>query len=180
MVYVFLAEGFEEIEALAVVDILRRAEVPVSTVSIKEKTMIKGAHNITVMTDMVLEDIDSSKIDALILPGGMPGTLHLSKDSRLKQLILDSNKKGILIGAICAAPSILGESNMLIGKDAVCFPGFEEQLLGANVLYDKVVVSDNIVTSRGAGTAMDFGFKLVELLKDKQTSDNLREKMIAD
>ena len=180
MVYLFLADGFEEIEALAVVDILRRAELPVSTVAIKERLLIKGAHDIKVEADMLLEDIDSENIDALILPGGMPGTLHLGQEARLKQLILDSNKKGVLIGAICAAPSILGESNMLIGKDAVCYPGYEEQLLGANILYEKVAVSDNIVTSRGAGTAMEFGYKLVELLKDKQTSDKLRKSMIAE
>jgi 4-methyl-5(b-hydroxyethyl)-thiazole monophosphate biosynthesis len=176
--YLFLAEGFEEIEALTVVDVLRRAQVDIATVSISSDLMVTGAHNISVKTDSLFDDINFDDCAGIVLPGGMPGTRHLGKHEGLKQLILKLNNKNTLIAAICAAPSILGEYGILKGKTACCFTGFEDKLIGANVVYEPVVVDGNVVTSRGAGTAMAFALKLVELLKGKEQSEHLKTSMI--
>lgn len=177
-IYLFLAEGFEEIEALTVVDVLRRAKIDVVTVSISEDTMVMGAHNIYVKADVLFSAVDYSQCDGIVLPGGMPGARHLNNHAGLKQLIIDLNNKEVLVSAICAAPSVLGACGILEGRTAACFTGFEDQLTGANVVYDPVVVDGNIVTSRGAGTAMAFALKLVELLKGKEESEKLRINML--
>jgi 4-methyl-5(b-hydroxyethyl)-thiazole monophosphate biosynthesis len=177
-IYLFLAEGFEEIEALTVVDVLRRAQVDIVTVSISGDLMVTGAHNISVKADSLFEDIDCEHCDGIILPGGMPGTRNLAQHEGLKQLILALNSKKTLIAAICAAPSILGAYGILEGKTACCFTGFEDKLIGAKVVYEPVAVDGHIVTSRGAGTAMTFALQLVEILKGKQQSESLRISMI--
>lgn len=176
MVYVFLADGFEEIEAIAPVDIMRRAGIDVKTVGVTGKT-VTGAHGIEISSDLSLNDVSLYDANLLFLPGGMPGTTNLLENDELKELIIAANENGILVSAICAAPMILGKLGLLKGKSATCFPGFEQYLEGANVTNDKVVFDGNIITSRGAGTAHLLGFKFVEILKDKKTADELSSAM---
>lgn len=175
---IFLAEGFEEIEALATVDVLRRGGIDVKTVSVTGKFDVEGAHGITVLTDILFEDTDFHGMDILILPGGMPGTRNLEKHSGLIDLIKRFHKDNKWIAAICAAPKILGKLGLLKGQVATCYPGFEKDLEGAILSDESVVLSSQFITSRGAGTAVLFGLKIVELLKNKETADELKEKMI--
>lgn len=176
MVYVFLADGFEEIEALAPVDVLRRGGVAVKTVGVGKRT-VTGSHNISVLCDISEDEVNFADIDAVILPGGMPGTLNLQKSDKVIAAIEDAQDNGKLIGAICAAPSILGKMGILNGKKATCFPGFEEYLKGA-ILTDLPAVRDgNIITSRGAGAAFDFGFLLLSALTDSKTAEKLSRDM---
>ena len=164
MIYVFLANGFEEIEALAVVDVLRRAELDVLTVGVGEDLVI-GSHQIPVAADisekgLVLND----KVDAIVLPGGMPGTLNLEKSPVVQKAIDWAVENDKLICAICAAPSILGHKNLLDGKNVTCFPGFEEELFGATISKDFVVRDGNIITAKGMGSAIEFGLQIAEIL----------------
>lgn len=163
-VALFLADGFEEIEALGTVDILRRAEIDIVTVSITENTIVTGAHNIPVTADKKFNDIDFTNFDMLILPGGMPGAKHLNEHEALKKLITDFNTKGKLISAICAAPMVLGGLGILDGKRATCYPGFEPELIGAKTTEESVVVDENIITGKGPGLVFDFALRLVEQL----------------
>lgn len=160
MVYVFLADGFEEIEALAPVDFLRRAGVAVKTAALNEKTAI-GSHNITVNTDINADDVLlTEELEAIILPGGMPGAQNLNDDERVQKAIDYALSSGKLVCAICAAPFILGRKGALKGKKATCFPGFEEELLGATVVNQGVVKDGNVITAQGAGVAWEFGEKI--------------------
>lgn len=173
MVYVFLANGFEEIEALAPVDILRRAEVQVKTVGIGSN-IIRGAHDIPVITDLDSNEIElDENLEMIVLPGGMPGTLNLEENANVQKAIdfcLDNDK---YISAICAAPSILGHKGILDGKSATCFPGFEKEL-GKAVYSEELVVNDGkITTAKGAGSAIKFALKLVEVLVSKDKSKAL-------
>ena len=174
-VYLFLADGFEEIEAIAPVDIFRRAGIEVITVSISDEKLVRGAHNISLMADALFSETDFLENDLLYLPGGMPGTKNLDAHEGLKKLLLkqaSSNKK---IAAICAAPSILGKLGLLNGKEAICYPGFEDQLTGAVLSKEKVVKSGAISTAKGAGVAIQFSLKLVEELKGKQAADKIAD-----
>ena len=174
MVYLFLANGFETIEALAVVDMLRRAKIDVKTVGVTGKIVI-SSHNIDVTADIEIDEFDVKDADAVVLPGGMPGTLNLEADKTVQGAIdyCVENKKYIC--AICAAPSILGHKGLLKGKEAICFPGFENDLTGA-ILSDKYVVTDGlIITARGAGVAVDFGLEIVQALKGEETAENVRK-----
>lgn len=178
MVYLFLADGFEEIEALAVVDLLRRAEVEIQTVSIMGRKNVMGGHNIEVNADILFEDI-VGKPEMIILPGGIPGTPNLKKHAGLDQLLRESAEDpSIYMAAICAAPTVYGEKGLLGGKKATCYPGLEEGLVGAEAMYDKVVVDGKFITSRGAGTAVDFGLALIKILKDENTSNTIAEKIV--
>lgn len=161
-VALFLANGFEEIEALATVDILRRAQIPVVTVSVSDEIVITGAHDIRVIADTLYSETDFSDVEVLLLPGGMPGAKHLNEHEGLKRLIRKYNERGNMIAAICAAPMVLGGLGLLHGRNATCYPGFEEKLTGANVTGEKVVVDANITTGRGPGLAFDFALELVE------------------
>lgn len=173
MIYTFLASGFEEVEALTPVDILRRAEKEVVTVGVGSNR-ITGSHGITVMTDIKEDEIQLNRnLEMIILPGGMPGTLNLERSSKVQEAIDYCVKNNVPIGAICAAPSILGRKNLLNGEDAVCFEGFESQLFGANVKYDSVCVSNQFITARGAGVALEFALKLVEVLISEEESKRL-------
>ncbi len=163
-----MADGFEEVEALAVIDLLRRADIEITMISVMgHRNQITGAHGITVMTDATIEDINFDKYDGIFLPGGMPGTNNLDKCDELCDVIVDFNNRKKLLVAICAAPKVYGRLGILKGKKATCFPGFESDLLGAEVVCDKVVVADNVITSRGMGTAIDLGLKLVAVLKSE-------------
>lgn len=163
MVYVLLANGFEEIEALTPVDVLRRADIEVMTAGI-DGQIATGAHGITVACDMCAADIENSQVDGIILPGGMPGTTNLQEDENVSKLINYCVENNLMIGAICAAPMILGELNLLDGLKATCFPGFEEHLHGAELCEQNVVAEGNIITSKGAGTAMEFSAVIVDYL----------------
>lgn len=177
MIYIFLADGFEEVEALTFVDIMRRAELDIKTVSVTDNKTVVGAHLISVYADELIEDINEN-YDALILPGGMPGTKNLLNCDRLKNLLTAANNRGKLIGAICAAPMVLGAIDILNGKEATCYPSFEKFLSGARFKEERVVVSDNVITSRGAGTAHDFALKFVEIISGKEKSDSIKMSML--
>lgn len=167
---IFLADGFEEIEGLTVVDLLRRAGIQIDTISIMKRKEITGAHNIIVMADQLFEDMTSEEYCMLILPGGMPGTKYLGAHEGLVRLLKHYADENKFISAICAAPSVLGDNGILKGKRAICYPGFEERLEGAVITEQSVVEDGNIITSQGMGTAMDFGLAIIERLLDKETA----------
>lgn len=177
-VYVFLADGLEEIEGLTVVDLLRRAEVEVCTVSVTGRKTVAGAHKIEIGADALFEETDFSDADMLVLPGGMPGTKNLGAHEGLGKLLRSENEKGTGIAAICAAPSVLGDMGLLDGKTAVCYPGFEERLTGASIGSATVATDGNITTSRGMGTAIDFGLELVKRLCGEERAENLAKSII--
>ena len=166
MVYAFMADGCEEVEALAVIDLLRRAGEEVELVSIHNKDMTQGSHGIGIKNDVMLKDIFVDAADTLFLPGGGVGTKNLKACEELSKLLVSHNAKGGRIAAICAAPSVLGAAGLLEGRHATCHPGFEEKLTGAITSEDAVVVDGNIITSRGMGTAIDFGLAIVDCLTD--------------
>jgi 4-methyl-5(b-hydroxyethyl)-thiazole monophosphate biosynthesis len=177
-VLIFFADGFEEIEAITPVDVLRRAEVDVTTVSITNNRKVKGSHNIEITTDTLLDEIKDIEADMLILPGGLPGAENLKNSKELKQIIQNYSDKGKSIGAICAAPMVLGEMGILKDKKATCYPGFEKYLHGAEVSTNGVETSSNIITGKGVGAAMKFSLELVAQLIDRQTADELAKKMV--
>lgn len=171
--FVFLADGFEEIEAMAPVDLFRRGGIETITVSVNRQLTVTGAHGITVVADTLFDNNDYSENDLLYLPGGMPGTTHLDQHEGLKQLIEKHNQQQKPIAAICAAPSILGKMGLLEGKNAISYPGFEKFLYGANISTDKIVKSETIFTAQGAGVAIPFALKLVEEFRGKKASEDL-------
>lgn len=176
MIYTFLAMGFEECEALAPIDILRRADIEIKTVGIGSKT-VTGSHGISVVCDLVEDEVSTENLHGIILPGGMPGTLNLENSKTVQGYIDFAAKNNLLIGAICAAPSILGHKNLLLGKKATCFTGFEKDLIGATISDKPVIRDGNIITAYGAGAAFDFGFTLLEALTDKKTTEKLKKQM---
>ena len=171
MVYLFLAEGFEEVEALCPLDILRRGGVSVKTVGVTGK-WVTGAHGISVEADILPEEV---KVGAqmLIFPGGMPGSLHLDASAEVDQ-ILKSRDENTHLAAICAAPLVLGRRGLLQGKRAVCYPGFEHELKGYLPTEGKVVTDGGVTTAMGMGVAAEFGFALLTLLKGEATSQEVR------
>lgn len=177
MVYIFLADGFEECEALVPLDILRRGGIKVNTVGIGGKT-VTGAHGITVTADIAESDAVTDNIDAVILPGGMPGTLKLERSETVQRFIDFAAEKGALLCAICAAPSILGHKGLLNGKKATCFLGFEKDLAGAMITDAKAVMDGNVITACGAGAAFEFGFEILTALTGSKTAaENLSKAM---
>lgn len=177
-VYVFLADGFEEIEGLTVVDLLRRAGEDVTTVSIMGRKEVEGSHNIKVQADEIFEKMDFEDGTMLVLPGGMPGTKYLGIYKPLTELLVEWNAKDRIIGAICAAPSVLGDLGLLHGREAVCYPGFEERLTGATIGDGAVAVSGNITTSRGLGTAIDFALSLICQLQGEEKAEEIKKSVI--
>ena len=175
MFVIFLADGFEEVEALAPLDLLRRANCEVSTVAIGKKTEVTGSHGITVVADMTAASLNLSEVEGVILPGGMPGARHLEESPVVKEAVLSCVAGQKLVGAICAAPYVLGTWGVLQGKCAVCYPGYEDKLTGAVIEKGSVCVDKNIVTAKGAGVAVDFGLALVEKICGKETSEKIRK-----
>ena len=175
---IFLADGFEEVEALTPVDLLRRAGVEVTLVSIMESLAVKGSHGITVMAEQLFDGFDASDMDLFILPGGMPGTLHLKECGPLLELLKKAAVDGRTVSAICAAPTVLGKAGLLAGKNATCYPGCEDGLTGALLSTDSVVIDGNIITSRGAGTAMPFALTLISVLLGQEKSDQVRASIV--
>jgi len=175
-VMVPLANGFEEIEALTVVDVLRRAGIQAETIGIVG-SVIEGSHGVRVMVDKRVNEIVPDEYDAIILPGGSPGYKNLARSNRLMEILKNFNDKNKLIGAICASPSILAKQGLLDNKKATIYPGNEKLL--AYPRDKPVVVDGNIITSQGPGTAMEFALKIVEVLLDQHAAQNLRRKLVA-
>lgn len=174
--YLFLADGFEEIEALATVDLLRRAGVKVAMVSINKTVAVKGAHDIEVAADMVMGQEDMSDAEMLVLPGGMPGATNLAADAQVCELLTSQHEHGGKIAAICAAPAVvLAPLGILDGYDATCYPGFEEGLNagGAYVKHQRVVVDRNIITANGPSSAIPFALSIIEAIKGQDAADNV-------
>ena len=181
MVYMFLANGFEEIEALCPLDLLRRAGVEVTTVAIGTGSLaVTGSHGITVMADMAGEDFADEAPEMVILPGGMPGSSNLDASPIVDGAIRAALACDAYLAAICAAPMILGKRDLLAGKRAICFPGFEEYLHGATVAAERVVRDGKIITAAGMGVALDFGLALVSALRGKESAIALRRAVLAD
>ncbi|MGN0659978.1 MAG: DJ-1 family glyoxalase III [Emergencia sp.] len=165
MVYVFLATGFEEIEALTAVDLLRRADIQVKTVSIMEERMVYGAHGVGVEADILFHQGDYAKAAMLVLPGGMPGTVNLCNHRELNEELTDFYRSGRPVAAICAAPMVLARAGILKGHQATIYTGMEDELAGAEHGEGNVVISGNVITSKGPGTAMEFALSLIRVLK---------------
>ncbi len=180
MVYVFLADGFEEMEAVAPIDILRRLKIDVCTIGVTGE-YVTGSHGITLKADKTFDKADFSDISAVVLPGGMPGTLNLANSRELAELLLKCNKENVLISALCAAPSVLGKLSLLKGREFTCYPSFEE---GIDGIYKNLplIVSEKentIITAWGPGAAYKFGFALAEhILKDKKAVEELKKSMM--
>jgi 4-methyl-5(b-hydroxyethyl)-thiazole monophosphate biosynthesis len=177
-VYLFLAEGFEEIEAIATIDMLRRADIDVKSVAIGESKAVAGAHGVTVEADLLFADADYADAAMLILPGGMPGTTNLYDFAPLRELIIAADADGKLLAAICAAPSIYGKLGLLEGKEATCYPGFEPLLAGAVHSNKPVVVSDNYITSAGPGTVTHFALQIITTLKGAVAAEAVAKGML--
>ncbi len=179
-VYLFLAEGFEEIEAIAPIDIFRRAGIELTTVSVKNEKAVTGAHNVTILADKLFEEVDFAGNELLFLPGGIPGTPNLEKHEGLKKLIGKQANEGGKLAAICAAPSILGKMELLKGKEAICYPGFENYLYDAKVSENKVVKSGNVFTAKAAGVAVKFALELVKELKGDEIAKTISDSLFVD
>ena len=176
MVYMLFADGFEEIEAIETLDILRRCGIEAAMVSLGGETVV-GAHGVRIVPDMMIDEVDVDMMDALILPGGAPGYQNLDMSDAVHSLINTALTTGKYLCAICAAPSILGKKQILSGKRAVCFPGFEKYLYGAEVTGERVVRDGRIITSKGAGTAADFGFEIAACLVGAEKAAEVRKTM---
>lgn len=175
---VFFGTGFEEIEALAVVDILRRADVETDMVSVMGEKSVTGSHKITVEMDRLLADVDFDSVDVLVLPGGTTGTDNLEACEPLMQQVDRFVANGKVVAAICAAPRILGHRGHLKGKKACSYPSFESHLEGAEVLHQPAVIDGNIVTGRGMGASVPFGLAILEKLKGKEAAQQMAEKIV--
>lgn len=175
---VFFAEGYEEIEALTVVDMCRRAEIDTKMVSVTDSLTVIGAHGIPVLMDKMLEDVDFEALDMIVLPGGMPGTINLEKTPMLMEQVKAFADTGKYVAAICAAPSVFGHLGILKDKTACCFPGFEEELDGANVSFNSCEVDGNVITARGMGCAIDFSVEIINALLDGAKGDEIASKIV--
>ncbi len=173
-----LAEGFEEIEAVSIIDVLRRAGLEVTVVSVSGNREVNGSHNIKIIADKLFEEVNFEETDMIVLPGGLPGATNLNEHAGLRNVILEFDKSKKALGAICAAPLVLGGIGILQNKNATCYPGFENQLEGATSTGKDVELTNNIVTGKGAGVAIKFALKIVESFKGKAFADELATKMI--
>ncbi|MDE6659364.1 MAG: DJ-1/PfpI family protein [Eubacterium sp.] len=173
MVYVFLADGFEIIEAMAPIDMLRRANVEVTTVGV-DKKVITSSCSIPVTADIVSNEFEFKDVEAIVLPGGGQGTINLENSSLVQSVIDEAVQCQALVCAICAAPSILGHKGLLNGKNAICFPGFEEALEGANISKDYVVTDGDFITAKGAGVCIEFGLEIVRELVGEEAAETVR------
>jgi DJ-1 family protein len=176
--FIFLANGFEETEAIATIDVLRRGSVAVSIVSITGEVIVTGSHGINIVADALFEDVSFDSNELLILPGGMPGTQNLQNHEELGKLLKKQFSNNQYIAAICAAPKILGHLNLLSEKEVSCYPGYEDELTGATLSKLNVVRDGNIVTAKGAAFAIDFGLKLLELLKGIEVANKVAQAML--
>ena len=173
MNYIFLADGYETVEALAVVDMMKRAALPLTMVSMNDSLTVTTSHRVEMKADRLFKDCDLSDAEMLILPGGMPGTVNLEANEKLMALVKSHGEAGKAVAAICAAPRILGKLGLLKGKKATCYPGNERYLEGAEYTGEKVESDGNCITSRGMGTAVLFGAAIIEKLLGKEDADEI-------
>ena len=173
MVYVHLADGFEEVEAMTIVDLLRRAGIETETVSVTGRLPVTGAHGVKVVADILFEDAVYNSCEMIVLPGGLPGATNLDAHEGLREKIFSFCNQGKKLAAICAAPLVLGHAGVLKGKKATCYPGFEAELTGAELSTDSVVADGNVITSRGPATAMAFALAIIADMKGKEAADNV-------
>ena len=179
MLGIFLATGFEVVEALAVVDLCRRAKIDIKMISVTGKIEVVSSHNVVVKCEELIEDTDFASLDGIILPGGNPGFHNLEEVELLKEYTIAFGKDNSkLVAAICGAPSVLGHWGILNGIKACVYPGMDDELTGAVVSHDKVVIDGHIITSRGMGTAVDFGLKIVEYYKGDAFSKEIASKIV--
>jgi len=178
--YIHLAEGFEEIEAVTIIDVLRRAGLNVISVSVTGNRMVKGSHNIEMKADLLFDEVDFTSGEMIILPGGMPGSKNLNEHTGLKQQIIEYQKSGKYLAAICAAPIVFGNLGILNGKRAVCYPGYEAHLTGADVQSNSYIVDNNIITGRGVGAALNFSLEIVRILVGEERALQLRKAMLVE
>ena len=161
---VFLATGFEDMEAVGTIDILRRGNIETVTVSVTGNKTVIGVHNIPVIADELFENIDCSGYDALVLPGGGPGSVMLNQHEGVRKALVEHYESGKLIAAICASPRVFGSLGLLVGKKATCYPGIEPELTGATIIDEPTVTDGNIITGRGPGLVFDFGLAILNYL----------------
>lgn len=173
-----LAEGFEEIEAITIIDVLRRGGVQVVTLSVTGQREVTGSHQISIRADQLFEEVDFGSMDMIVLPGGMPGSMNLNSHSGLREVLSEMNSKGKYLGAICAAPLVLGSLGLADGIEATCYPGFEKFLSGAKLNDEGVVADHKIITGRGAGFAMPFAIRLLEVLLGENIANDVARKML--
>ena len=177
-VLIFMAEGHEEIEALTVVDLLRRAGIEIETVSITSNSLVPGSHGIVTLCDKLIEQVDFDSADMLVLPGGMPGTLNLELCEPLMTQVHKFNGAGKKLAAICAAPTVFGKAGLLKGLKATCYPGMEDDLDGAKVSTDEVCHDGNIITSRGLGTAIPFALEIIRTFQGDVAADKIAKTIV--
>ena len=176
--YVFMANGFEDIEAIGTIDILRRGGVEVTTVSITGSNMVESAHGINIEADIMIEDADFSDADALVLPGGLPGATNLNDHEGVRNALLVQAEKGKIVAAICAAPLVLGGLGLVSGKCATCYPGFEQYLEGAKYTHELCTVDGNVTTGEGPGATFDFAYALLAQLEGGEIVAQLQQGMM--
>ncbi len=175
---IFLATGYEEVEMLTVVDMLRRADIEIDMVSITDSPAVTSSHNVTIQADRLLKDADFESAQILILPGGIPGTPNLQACGLLCEKLKEFADNGKKLAAVCAAPTILASLGLLEGKRATCYPSHADRLTGAQYVKQPVVTDGNIITSRGMGTCIEFAAAIIEAMKDKAAADEVKEKII--
>jgi 4-methyl-5(b-hydroxyethyl)-thiazole monophosphate biosynthesis len=176
--FVFLATGFEEVEAAGTIGVLRRGEVDTAVVSITGEYKVTGSHGLALVADKLFEETDFSEADALILPGGMPGSNNLNACEPLKELLVKQYESGKIVAAICAAPLVLGASGILNGRKATCYPGFEPYLTGAIPTDEPAVTDGNVITGKGPGLVLDFGLALVSALNGPAKAEKVAGELL--
>lgn len=174
----FMADGFEETEGITAVDLIRRAGISVEMVAVEDRLLVTGAHGITVKADKLFQEAGFSDCRMLVLPGGMPGTRNLLAHGGLAEKIKEFNSKGKMLAAICAAPIVLGAAGVLDNRRVTCFPGFENQLGGGIFTEEPVVCDENIITSRGVGTAIEFALRIIAYFKGEREADAIRASVL--
>jgi 4-methyl-5(b-hydroxyethyl)-thiazole monophosphate biosynthesis len=176
----FLATGFEEVEAVGTVDVLRRGGVETATVSITGDRKVTGAHGMALMADALLAEMDFSGVDALVLPGGMPGSKHLNACEPLKRLLAGHYEEGKLVAAVCAAPLVLGGLGLLAGRRATCYPGYESCLTGATIVEGAAVTDGNVITGKGPGLVFNFALAIVAYLQGARAAGEVAGGLLID
>lgn len=179
-IIVHLADGFEEVEAVTIVDVLRRAALDVIIVSVSGKLLVRGSHHIEIKADALFEDVDYAQGKMIILPGGMPGAKNLNGHEGLRSEILNYHKNNKFLAAICAAPLVFGNLGILMGKRAVCYPGFEAHLIGAEISLAPYMVDEHIITGRGVGAALKFSLEIVRILSGEEQASQLRKNLLVE
>ena len=176
-IYLFLAEGFEEMEAMFPLDILRRGGMDVKLVSVTGEKAVRSSHGVTIMADALFEDVSEEDVEMIVLPGGLPGATNLDAHAGLDKLILSFANAGKPLAAICAAPMVYGKRGLLKGKKATCYPGFDKYLEGAECTGAPVERDGNIITGKGPGAAMEFALAVVDMMLGKEKVQELKEAM---